>query len=298
MISRSATGDMARRPVAAFDGKELLTRTASAAVLLGVAAGALWLGDLAVTAMVALLAATLMFEWNKLLNREIGAVQLMSLGVVALPVLAMDALRDMGQPLFIAPLFLIVAAGSMMSARHFAHGWNNAPAILQRGRSPGIGLPSGVFYIGLAGLSLVWLYGRDDGREAVLWLLCSVVATDIGAYFAGRLIGGPKLLPAISPKKTWAGLFGGMVASAAVGAALALYFQGDAILSGGIGAGLAIVAQAGDFLESWLKRRAGVKDSGHLIPGHGGFLDRLDGFLAATPVLAGLVLMLDEVPIL
>jgi phosphatidate cytidylyltransferase len=115
-------------------------------------------------------------------------------------------------------------------------------------------------------------------------LIGSVIGTDVGAYFAGRMIGGPKIAPAISPSKTWAGLFGGMA-----GAALLL---NGAVLSGfggslpveparlvALGCGLAVVAQTGDFFESWLKRRAGVKDSGTLIPGHGGMFDRVDGLL-------------------
>jgi phosphatidate cytidylyltransferase len=122
-------------------------------------------------------------------------------------------------------------------------------------------------------------------------LLAAVIGTDIGAYFAGRAIGGPKIAPLISPSKTWAGLFGGMIGSALLG------FGAIWVMNGAqkgvlvllpvatlIGASLAIVAQAGDFFESWMKRRAGVKDSGTLIPGHGGMFDRVDGLLAAAIV--------------
>ncbi|MBO9671655.1 MAG: phosphatidate cytidylyltransferase [Sphingobium sp.] len=135
-------------------------------------------------------------------------------------------------------------------------------------------------------------------------VLAAVIGTDIGAYFAGRIIGGPKIAPAISPSKTWAGLFGGMAGAAAV-LTVALLFVGTPKMTGGaivmrnelgflvhtgallaltipIGASLAVVAQAGDFFESWMKRRAGVKDSGTLIPGHGGMFDRVDGLLAAA----------------
>ncbi len=115
-------------------------------------------------------------------------------------------------------------------------------------------------------------------------LLAAVIGTDIGAYFAGRLIGGPKIAPAISPSKTWAGLFGGMAGSVLL-FTLGLRF-GPAIYPVALvivaGVLIAIVAQAGDFFESWLKRRAGVKDSGALIPGHGGMFDRVDGLLAAS----------------
>jgi phosphatidate cytidylyltransferase len=154
----------------------------------------------------------------------------------------------------------------------------------------------GAFYIGLAALTLM----RADVL-LVLAIIGAVVAIDTGAYFAGRAIGGPKIAPGISPSKTWAGLMGGMVGGAIwlMGCALALtnllVGSGVAVseqlsipnyaLAAGIGAGLAIVAQAGDFFESWLKRRAGVKDSSRLIPGHGGVFDRVDGLLAVALVL-------------
>lgn len=151
----------------------------------------------------------------------------------------------------------------------------------------------GLIYIGLAAFSLVAM-----PAELLFLALGVVICTDTGAYFAGRTIGGPKIAPAISPSKTWAGLFGGM-AAAALWTALAMAFVVYAVsgLSGSgrsgeihvviatvckaaaIGGGLAVAAQAGDFFESWLKRKAGVKDSSRLIPGHGGVFDRVDGLL-------------------
>lgn len=153
----------------------------------------------------------------------------------------------------------------------------------------GAWLVSGSIYIGVASLTL-WLswYGRGASASFVLPLLGAVVATDIGAYFAGRQIGGPKLAPRISPNKTWAGLIGGMLA-AGLWLILVAAFQREAGAVGpvrswlmmlAIGAAVAVVAQSGDLLESWMKRRAGVKDSGSIIPGHGGILDRLDGMVA------------------
>lgn len=136
---------------------------------------------------------------------------------------------------------------------------------------------------GLASLAaLLWLRHQPaHGRETILWVLACIWATDIGAYFVGRAAGGAKLAPHISPGKTWAGLIGGMawaaVASAAAGYAFGL---GETVPLAVIGAALAVVGQAGDLLESAAKRRAGVKDSGHLIPGHGGLLDRIDGLMA------------------
>jgi len=131
-----------------------------------------------------------------------------------------------------------------------------------------------------------------------------VVCTDVGAYFAGRAIGGPKIAPAISPSKTWAGLAGGMAAAAFWTTAFALFvsyavsamsptgpglddaFSNTRIgLAALTGAGLAIAAQAGDFYESWLKRRAGVKDSSRIIPGHGGLFDRFDGLLPVAIIV-------------
>ena len=119
-------------------------------------------------------------------------------------------------------------------------------------------------------------------------LLAAVIGTDVGAYFAGRAIGGPKIAPAISPSKTWAGLGGGIVGSVALftlglkGSVPGVDLAAGWPLIALMGALIAIFAQAGDFFESWLKRRAGGKDSGTLIPGHGGMFDRGDGLLAAS----------------
>ena len=162
---------------------------------------------------------------------------------------------------------------------------------------------AGVAYIGLAIWTLVVLRGM--GLPAALAPVAIVVAVDVGAYFAGRTFGGPKIAPSISPSKTWSGLIGG-----AVGAFITLYLSYQiarvslnhadeslamtaiptllAMLAGCLG--VAIVAQTGDFFESWMKRRAGVKDSGSLIPGHGGLFDRTDGLLAVCFVL-GMVLL-------
>lgn len=159
---------------------------------------------------------------------------------------------------------------------------------------------AGVVYLGVGCLAATDLRLSADGPGLLIWLVLVVVATDCGAYAAGRLIGGPRLAPKISPNKTWSGLAGGVGAAALCGAGLA----GLAPEVGGGGNGdsnddsavamavvalaaalLALAAQGGDLLESRLKRLAGVKDSGRLIPGHGGLLDRMDGYLAALPCL-------------
>ncbi len=146
---------------------------------------------------------------------------------------------------------------------------------------------AGAVCIALAAASLVWLRADPtQGRTATLFVLLAVWGSDIGAYAAGRLIGGPRLAPNISPAKTWAGALGGMSAAAVAG--LAIGATGWAAAAGAL---LSVAAQSGDLLESWLKRVAQVKDSGSLIPGHGGLLDRLDGLLAAAPAAAGLAIL-------
>lgn len=150
-----------------------------------------------------------------------------------------------------------------------------------------VGVAGGIAYVGLAVAALVML-----PREVVVGVLAVVIATDTGAYFSGRAIGGPKIAPAISPSKTWAGLVGGMLVAGLVAAGFFISNAGAAAYSPMlaiaflIGALLAVVAQAGDFLESWMKRRAGVKDSSNLIPGHGGVLDRVDGLLPVAIIAA------------
>ncbi|MGX1323104.1 phosphatidate cytidylyltransferase [Bradyrhizobium sp. USDA 377] len=120
-----------------------------------------------------------------------------------------------------------------------------------------------------------------NGFSALMFVLLVVWATDIGGYFAGRAIGGPKLWPRVSPKKTWAGALGGFAASLAVAAGFAACGVGKVIPLLLVSAVLSVVSQLGDLFESAVKRRFGVKDSSHLIPGHGGLMDRLDGFVAA-----------------
>jgi len=149
-------------------------------------------------------------------------------------------------------------------------------------------LVAGAGYVACAMVAVLWLRQAPGiGFATVLWIVAIVVATDVGAYFAGRGIGGPKLAPRISPSKTWAGLIGGVVCAGFSSAAV-LWLTDAAgsvwtVVFGGL---LAVVAQSGDLLESAVKRHFGVKDSGSLIPGHGGVLDRLDGFLTVAPMVA------------
>jgi phosphatidate cytidylyltransferase len=145
-----------------------------------------------------------------------------------------------------------------------------------------------IVYVLAALVALLWLRHQPaSGRETVLWIVMVVWATDIGAYFLGKFAGGVKLAPRISPGKTWSGLIGGMCWAAVASAAMGLAFeQGATFGLAAIGVVLAIVAQMGDLLESAAKRDAGVKDSGYLIPGHGGLLDRIDGLVAVLVVVA------------
>ena len=140
-----------------------------------------------------------------------------------------------------------------------------------------------VLYSIVAVLALLWLRHQPAfGRETILWIVACVWATDIGAYFIGSYAGGARLAPSISPSKTWSGLVGGASAAAVVSALGGLAVgAGETLTLALTGVGIALVAQAGDLLESAQKRQAGVKDSGRLIPGHGGILDRIDGLIAA-----------------
>lgn len=159
-------------------------------------------------------------------------------------------------------------------------------AVLRWGSFAGSGVP----YAGFGGLALLWLRGQPAGLLDTVFLVVIVWGTDIGAYLAGRLLGGPKLAPRISPGKTWAGSVGGLLIAASCGALLASAVGGGWPAAFAAGALLSFVAQAGDLLESAIKRKLGVKDSGRTIPGHGGLFDRLDGFLAAAPVAVLLAL--------
>ncbi|WP_395619444.1 phosphatidate cytidylyltransferase [Sphingorhabdus sp.] len=170
-------------------------------------------------------------------------------------------------------------------------------------------LLGGAIYVGLACFSLILFSAPVFGMTPAIMLIAAVIGTDVGAYFAGRSIGGPKIAPRISPSKTWSGLLGGMI-----GAGLMMVIiqagiytfrggdagDGDVYLAYGwfrlmlTGAALAVVAQMGDFFESWMKRRAGVKDSGRLIPGHGGLFDRTDGLIAVA-FAAGVVTLYQTV---
>lgn len=255
----------------------LRQRALSAVVLLGIALAGVFSGPLAFELLVAVAGAVLAWEWTRL----VGAGRFGRSGVaVGAAVLLCGVLAAVGRP---GEALATAFAGAVL-VYVFAR---------LRGRTTPDWIALGPVYIGVPIVCLVWLRGADDsGLLAILWLFASVWATDTGAYFAGRLIGGPKLAPRFSPNKTWAGLFGAMASSALVGW-IAGRLVPDGPSAGALaacGAVLAVVAQFGDLLESAIKRRFGAKDSSALIPGHGGLFDRVDGLLTAAVALAALQL--------
>ncbi|WP_431281202.1 phosphatidate cytidylyltransferase [Humitalea sp. 24SJ18S-53] len=263
------------------DWRDLRKRILSAAVLLPAAIACIWLGAEPWTALMALCVSVLAWEWVHLCGLRTRVLPGAALPAVVLLAGALSVVGEARAALIVLGLGTVATwaiAGRLRGAE--------APE-----KPPGW-LAAGVLYIGLAGLALIELrHDNDAGLANVLFLFAVVWASDSGAYIAGRLIGGPKLAPAISPGKTWAGSVGGLVASMLAGLAVAA-----AMAPGPIGRVIAVAAilgvatQAGDLLESAIKRHFHVKDTSSLIPGHGGLLDRLDGVLAAAPVAALLAL--------
>lgn len=246
---------------------DLPTRALVGVVLIAVAATALWLGGFAFWLLVAVAGILMIHEWGGLHGADARQRKLAQYALtVPLAIMA---------PVAAGPGFL--AFGLLLGAMFFI-------AIVTRNGMLG----TGALYVGLPVLALLLLRGQEQGLLLAFWAMALVWACDIGAYFAGRALGGPKLLPAVSPNKTWAGFFGG-VAAAGLFALILIGFGLDWRLAVATPL-LAALAQGGDLYESWLKRRAGVKDSGNLLPGHGGVLDRLDGLVPVAPVAALLVL--------
>jgi phosphatidate cytidylyltransferase len=256
----------------------LSLRIVSSLVLGPLILAAVYVGSWEFAVIVALLALLGTDEWLRLVSqRRLAdwARGLAGFGIVAVAVAAVWA-----GP--VAGLVLLVVATLLLDAT--VNFYLGSP-----GRMPALGMP----YLGLTVVALLAL--RHIGWQPVIWLLVVVWATDIGGYIFGRWIGGPKLAPRLSPKKTWAGLAGGTALAALVGAIATALFDhhGSSLVAALIGAVVAVIAQAGDLAESAVKRHYGVKDSGTLIPGHGGVLDRIDGLLAAAPVFALFTAFLD-----
>jgi phosphatidate cytidylyltransferase len=247
---------------------DLKIRALSSLVLGPAVLAVVWIGGWAFLALVALGGVLAAHEWLKMLDggRLPAPLRAAASAFVAV-VLAVHVLTG--------PLPAVAAALAGGVAVAFA-----APAPFRR--LAGLAVP----YAAIGAISLIVLrQSPGQGLGLFLFLLLTVWACDIGAYAAGRTIGGPKLAPRISPAKTWAGLIGGAVSSALVGLGFHLW-DGAPLVAAAVAPALAVAAQAGDLMESALKRRCKVKDSGHLIPGHGGLLDRIDGLMVAAPVLA------------
>lgn len=253
---------------------ELVLRLAAAAILapvflLGAWAGGVWFA-LIVAAAIALGGR----EWVLLCNIE--RPMMIALLAVLGPVLAIAHLSGgAGAGLLVLALALLSALGSAQGQRHRL--W---PA-------------AGVVYLGIPSIAILWLRATPGyGLEALLFLVAMVWLTDIGAYAFGRAVGGPRLAPSISPGKTWAGAAGGLLLAVA-GAYLGRGYMSSPPLPGALGLAivLSIATQCGDLFESWVKRRFGKKDSGKMIPGHGGILDRVDGLLFAAPVMAAIIIV-------
>lgn len=245
----------------------LALRTVSTLVMAPLAAFAVYKGFPYFHALVALGAGVLAWEWNRLCGEERFGVPGRTLLAVVMAAVASATLGFDYNGL----IFLILGT---LAVHQMA---------VPRGAIQARWLAGGVLYLGLPSLSLIWLH-TTWGWKAVLWLFLAVWATDIGAYCVGRLIGGAKLAPRLSPNKTWAGLLGGMATAALTGAIMALAGHvGTPGLLAGLSAAVAVISQGGDLTESAFKRHFKVKDTSALIPGHGGLLDRVDGLLTAAP---------------
>jgi phosphatidate cytidylyltransferase len=240
--------------------QDLLPRILSSVVLIAIAVAAAWAGGLVAALVLAVVAAVVHLEWTDVTEGAATAA-LPFTGAVVLAILAFG----FGWPEVALGLGVIaVLAGLVAGPRP----WR----------------PAGVAYATIFGLSLLALRSSPEHGLAAIALVVGVVAaTDIGAYVAGRAIGGPKLWPAVSPKKTWSGAVGGLVAGLLAGFVVALVFDiGITPPYLFVVVLLSVVSQGGDLFESHVKRLFGAKDSGRLVPGHGGMMDRVDGLVFAS----------------
>jgi phosphatidate cytidylyltransferase len=259
--------DAAPAAVTGGDQRNLLMRIAAALVLAPLAIGAAYAGGWYWTVLVTLGAIGLFVEWLAV-TYTARNVPVSVAGVVALVLGApFLAIGNVNAALVVLALGLV--------------------AVAFRATEPRIWAAAGFLYAAAAQVaSLLVRLDQAKGLSALILVLLVVWATDIGGYFAGRAIGGPKLWPRVSPKKTWAGAIGGFVASLLVAIGFSASDLGKTLPLLILAAMLSVAAQLGDLFESAIKRRFGVKDSGHIIPGHGGIMDRLDGFVAAIVLAA------------
>jgi phosphatidate cytidylyltransferase len=245
---------------------EMVKRVASALVLAAIALGAVVTSPWTFALLVVAAGAAVTWEWGRLV-RGIG---LDGIAIVqATAIAAVAILVTLGHPGF--TLIALVCAGGLVSLASLSSGklvWSLA----------------GLACAALPAWGLVWLRSDSDlGVAALLYLFAVAWTTDTASYVAGTLMGGPKLAPSISPHKTWSGLIVGILAPALIGSVFALALKGTSGLRLAlVSVAIAVACQIGDLSESALKRRFGAKDMSHLIPGHGGLLDRIDGLLIAA----------------
>ncbi len=259
---RRTPGSAPRRPGARF-GADLKPRVAAAVGMGSVALAVAWVGGFVFAAFWWLASIVVLWEWQRL----VGGGRLIERVAVGALTLALAALSALHNSILGVAAALILGAGAV--------GWI-------AGRGQGLWAAGGVLYAGALVASVGLLrVSPSFGMAAILWLFAVVWGADIAAYFGGRLIGGPKLWPSVSPGKTWAGAIVGAFAGAVLGLVLAAWTNRLAALFW-LGLATAIVSELGDLFESALKRRFGVKDSSGLIPGHGGLMDRLDAFTSAS----------------
>lgn len=254
-----------RAPPVEAGASNLMLRVASAVVMAPAALAAAWV-DTWVFALFWLAASLLvLWEWIHLVAGPRHTL-MFSASASALAVAALVEFRE--RPVAAALLIALGAIASLIFAQRRHRLW----------------IIAGIGYAGSLLLAPMLLRGDPDyGFFAIAFLFAIVWTTDVMAYFTGRAAGGPKLCPPISPKKTWAGAIGGTLCATAVAFALSRYAGiGKPVNLAAIGFMLSVLAQLGDLLESWIKRHFGAKDASHLIPGHGGVMDRLDGFWAAA----------------
>lgn len=254
-------------PLSSFDKPNLRLRTISALVLVPVALLAAYFGGYAYASLIFTIAVVGMVEWMQM----VASAADKSIKILAVALLLISLIFAVLSSFALG--FVCAAVSAVLLYSLVRHGADN-PAWIA----------AGIPYIAFSSLALLYIRGVEDvGQTATFYLLIVVWATDIGAFIVGRIVGGPKLWPAVSPNKTWAGFFGGAAMSVAAGGAfIAAIYPQYTISSMLMAAVLALVAQTGDLFESHVKRRSGVKDSGNIIPGHGGVLDRVDGLLFAA----------------